>query len=570
MSAPMDNHQLTPRESETGDIRIGINSMSSDCNDNQTGERSLTKNGAKGRTVLAATKLNDDFRVELRERLDVEVLPNPFEYTGHWTPWEVIKAVLGIAVLPVRCLLIFLLVIAAWILAKLATLCFNENEPMHAFRRCIIFPFRIICRLIMFAAGFYWVSIKGKQASKKQCSIFAIAPHSTIADAVAFFAVHGRWSGFAKKELRNVPIIGSFYSALQLIAVDRQHPDGRKMALDEFKRRAEDDHAGWPAFAIFPEGTCTNRRSLIQFKRGAFVPGLPVQPVVLRWPFHFFDPTWTSSGPNRIILALRLLTQFYNRLEVEFLPLYEPNEEEQHDADLFGRNVRKVMAKALGVPVTEHSYEDTFLSMSAKKANCKPGEVVDFEFAKVKDLLGIDLAEAKRLLRRFSVDPKVRKTGRMNPAQFAKALNLPLTSSMIDLFDLLDIEGLGFIDYKTFLIGLTFVSQNITSDEAVDVLFQALDPENSGKISQQSLEAVFHMVFRKYSRDAVTRFLRSADVNGSGEVNREEFKTFIKKNPELLVAGLEINQAYETRGRALSILKKEYMSYPSGKPLGAP
>lgn len=93
---------------------------------------------------------------------------------------------------------------------------------------------------------------------------------------------------------------------------------------------------------VFPEGTCTNRKSLIKFKRGAFVPGAPVQTILLRWPYRFFDPTWTSST-NRIVKIFRLLSQvrcfcirrflrksvnasvqIYNMVEVEFLPPYIP------------------------------------------------------------------------------------------------------------------------------------------------------------------------------------------------------------------------------------------------------
>ena len=35
----------------------------------------------------------------------------------------------------------------------------------------------------------------------------------------------------------------------------------------------------WNQIAIFPEGTCTNGTVLINFKAGAFNPGVPVQPV---------------------------------------------------------------------------------------------------------------------------------------------------------------------------------------------------------------------------------------------------------------------------------------------------
>lgn len=49
---------------------------------------------------------------------------------------------------------------------------------------------------------------------------------------------------------------------------------------------------------IFPEGTCTNRSCLITFKCGAFYPGVPVQPVCIRYPNKLDTVTWTWEGPG--------------------------------------------------------------------------------------------------------------------------------------------------------------------------------------------------------------------------------------------------------------------------------
>lgn len=49
---------------------------------------------------------------------------------------------------------------------------------------------------------------------------------------------------------------------------------------------------------IFPEGTCTNRSCLITFKHGAFYPGVPVQPVCIRYPNKLDTVTWTWEGPG--------------------------------------------------------------------------------------------------------------------------------------------------------------------------------------------------------------------------------------------------------------------------------
>jgi lysophosphatidylcholine acyltransferase/lyso-PAF acetyltransferase len=48
----------------------------------------------------------------------------------------------------------------------------------------------------------------------------------------------------------------------------------------------------FPSVLLFPEGTTTNGRSLISFKLGAFAPGFPIQPVVIRYPFVHFDISW--------------------------------------------------------------------------------------------------------------------------------------------------------------------------------------------------------------------------------------------------------------------------------------
>lgn len=36
---------------------------------------------------------------------------------------------------------------------------------------------------------------------------------------------------------------------------------------------------------VFPEGPCTDGTCMIQFKKGAFVPGQAVAPVIISYPF---------------------------------------------------------------------------------------------------------------------------------------------------------------------------------------------------------------------------------------------------------------------------------------------
>ena len=42
-----------------------------------------------------------------------------------------------------------------------------------------------------------------------------------------------------------------------------------------------------------PEGTCGDGRCILQFRRGAFVPGVPVLPVLLKYDKSCHNPAWT-------------------------------------------------------------------------------------------------------------------------------------------------------------------------------------------------------------------------------------------------------------------------------------
>jgi lysophosphatidylcholine acyltransferase/lyso-PAF acetyltransferase len=83
----------------------------------------------------------------------------------------------------------------------------------------------------------------------------------------------------------------------QPIYVCREDHESRTKTIQDIVSRANSEE-DWPQILVFPEGTCTNRTSLIQFKPGAFYPGVPVQPVIIRYPNKLDTVTWTWQGPE--------------------------------------------------------------------------------------------------------------------------------------------------------------------------------------------------------------------------------------------------------------------------------
>ena len=100
----------------------------------------------------------------------------------------------------------------------------------------------------------------------------------------------------------------------------------------------------FPRVLLFPEGTTTNGRFLISFQHGAFIPGYPVQPVVVRYPHVHFDQSWWAFSMDTLFdrhssfcclnifilylilcfrgnisllkLMFKMFTQFHNFMEV--------------------------------------------------------------------------------------------------------------------------------------------------------------------------------------------------------------------------------------------------------------
>lgn len=78
-----------------------------------------------------------------------------------------------------------------------------------------------------------------------------------------------------------------------------------------------------------------------------------MQPVLLLYSWDRFSPAWECIAAGRHIFFL--LSHLYQTLEVVFLPVYVPSEEEKKDPALYAQNVRQIMAEAGKFKLTHHT-----------------------------------------------------------------------------------------------------------------------------------------------------------------------------------------------------------------------
>ncbi|XP_077318236.1 lysophospholipid acyltransferase LPCAT4 [Lithobates pipiens] len=292
------------------------------------------------------------------EDQDVGVTPfNPFLHEFHPEGfWQKFRFyVLGPILFPLRFLLAAIFLFLMWPIAALRVSGMTEEELSRSIRHRRTILHHLIyalSRTMFFMCGFHWITIRGRRASSSEAPLLVVAPHSTFFDPIVT-VVCDLPSVVSRVENLNIPVIGALLRFNQSIMVSRHDPASRKKVVEEVKRRAT-SRGEWPQVLFFPEGTNGNGQVLLKFKPGAFVAGVPVQPVLMRYPNKLPATIWTWKGNGVLKVLWLTMSQFYINLEIEFLPVYNPSPEEKSDPALYASNMQKFMAKALGKPATEY------------------------------------------------------------------------------------------------------------------------------------------------------------------------------------------------------------------------
>jgi lysophosphatidylcholine acyltransferase/lyso-PAF acetyltransferase len=95
---------------------------------------------------------------------------NPFEKKKENNSiYNKIKKILfSITVVPIRLLLVSSIILIQNIYCRFALFGMNKNKPLSSFRRILLFPMRILARVMLFVLGFYWISVTGRRATKEE------------------------------------------------------------------------------------------------------------------------------------------------------------------------------------------------------------------------------------------------------------------------------------------------------------------------------------------------------------------------------------------------------------------
>jgi len=147
---------------------------------------------------------------------------------------------------------------------------------------------------------------------------------------------HGGLIGFFERQLSK---------ASPQIWFERSEAKDRALVTQRLKEHVE-DHKTLPIL-IFPEGTCINNTSVMQFKKGSFEVGGIVYPVAIKYDPKFGDAFWNSSKDSMMVHVFKMMTSWAIVVDVWYLPPMIRGEGE--DAIDFANRVKQEIAQCGGL-----------------------------------------------------------------------------------------------------------------------------------------------------------------------------------------------------------------------------
>ncbi|XP_014225661.1 lysophosphatidylcholine acyltransferase [Trichogramma pretiosum] len=494
-------------------------------------------NEAENGKLRSATKDNAETNYEQQQQQQQEPVSsdiiNPFVHRLELeTTYEKIKTlVLTVTLLPIRLALITALVIIAWLLACVGLHGLSEEDlrraPLKGWRRELRTLVCSVMRVFFICGGFCHVRVKGRQATNKEAPILALAPHSTFFDSLPVIVLGGP-SIVAKAEVSRLPFFGKLINYTQPVYVWRDDPNSRQNTVKEIIERATSKE-DWPQVMIFPEGTCTNRSCLITFKSGAFYPGVPVQPVCIKYPNKLDTVTWTWEGPGALKILWLTLTQWNSMCEIEFLPVYKPSEAEKLDPKLYANNVRRLMAKTLGVPVSDYTYDDCKVISKAQHLHIPHASTI-VELYKLRSKLGLlkENTEEELVIKKCQRFPEL-----VDYPKFVRLLKLDENNTAAQhLFKINDKHNRGMIDFEEYVFIVMAIANANDELDMVRVAFEVCSSDPTYHLNAQELRKALHMSLSLNADDSDRIFQQIQRDQNCTTVNHDQVLAVMSTRPE--------------------------------------
>ncbi|XP_043461180.1 glycerol-3-phosphate acyltransferase 3 [Leptopilina heterotoma] len=215
--------------------------------------------------------------------------------------------------------------------------------PDGRFKRWLIYRVSIMCFAVLSSALSSVINYHNPE--NRPVRGICVANHTSPIDVLVLMCDncysligqrHGGFLGILQRALAR---------ASPHIWFERSEVKDREAVTRRLKKHVSDPTN--PPILIFPEGTCINNTSVMQFKKGSFEVGGVIYPVAIKYDPRFGDAFWNSSRYSMIQYLYMMMSSWAIVCDVWYLPPMYRNEDES-SID-FANRVKSVIARQGGL-----------------------------------------------------------------------------------------------------------------------------------------------------------------------------------------------------------------------------
>ena len=193
-----------------------------------------------------------------------------------------------------------------------------------------------------------------------------ISNHTGFYDIIMNMYLHS--CGFlSKEETKDIFLVGTISKGINCLFVKRESKEDRERIFVELEKRQKDFYEGriLSQLCLFPEGTTTNGKYILKFKRGAFYSLLPIKPQIILLDNNLNYSVAIGVG-SAVMNYFRSLCYFGCKINLCELPVIKPTEymfekyshlgEEKWE--VFAEVTRKIMCEIGGLTPSDKTFRD--------------------------------------------------------------------------------------------------------------------------------------------------------------------------------------------------------------------
>ena len=194
-----------------------------------------------------------------------------------------------------------------------------------------------------------------------------------ISNHIGFYEVVAQMilnsAGFlAKNVVSNYCFVGPIAKGINCLFVKRENKENREKIFELLEERQKDFYEGkiLTPLCLFPEGTTTNGRYILKFKRGAFYSLLPIKPQIIL--LNKNENMSLAVGVGSVAYHyLRSLCYFRHYMYYVDLPVIKPTDFMWENYKHFGNEkweiyaevTRKIMCEVSGLQESDKNFRDS-------------------------------------------------------------------------------------------------------------------------------------------------------------------------------------------------------------------